>query len=180
VTVAGAELFDALAAVVDYPHGDLHSRVRAGLAELSAVNPAAAAELERFAAEVAGMSIGELQEQYTATFDLDPACALDTGWHLFGDAHQRGAFMAALREELERAGVRDTAQLPDHLTSVLRLVGREHPVSASGLAALIAPAIDTVHRALARRQSPYVHVLAAIRAVLAGVEADVHQEVIGP
>ena len=180
MTAGCPELLDALAALVDYPDGDLQPRARACLADVAAISPAAAVELARFADAIARPSIGELQEQYTETFDLSPACALDLGWHLFGEAHERGAFMAALREDLRRAGVPETAELPDHLTHVLALVGREQPARAAALAALVAPAIETVHRALGARGSPYVHVLAALREVVAGLGTGDAQEVAGP
>jgi nitrate reductase delta subunit len=171
MTVQCTEGLDVLAGLLGYPDAGLPSRVHAGLAG-STLGPAAAAELERFAAEIAGMSIGDLQEHYTGTFDLDPACALDVGWHLFGDAHDRGGFMAALREDLQQAGVPETRELPDHLTRVLALLARGEPARAAALAALVAPAIDMVHRALAGRRSPYVHVLAAVQTVVTGMGAD--------
>ncbi len=166
MTAACTARLDALAALVAYPDGDLQPRVRACRLDLAAISPAAAGELERFADAIARPSLGELQEQYTAAFDLDPACALEVGWHLFGEAHERGAFMAALREDLRRAGVPETAELPDHLTHVLALLGREQPARAAALAALVVPAIERVHRALGARGSPYVHVLAALREVM--------------
>jgi nitrate reductase molybdenum cofactor assembly chaperone NarJ/NarW len=180
MTVARAALLDTLAALIDYPDADLPARARRCLADLAAVSPAAAVELERFAEAIAGPSLGALREQYTETFDLDPACALDVGWHLFGERHERGAFMAALRDDLRRAGVSETTELPDHLIHVLPLVGREPPDRAAALAALVAPAIERMHRALVARGSPYVHVLAAVGAVMAGVGEEDAQEVARP
>jgi nitrate reductase delta subunit len=179
MTAGCAGRLDALIGLLGYPDAGLPSRARAALAD-PALGPSAVADLQGFAGAIAGMSIGDLQEHYTATFDLDPACALDVGWHLFGDAHERGAFMAALREDLQRAGVPETRELPDHLTRVLALLGREQPDRAAALAELIAPAIGSVRRALAGRQSPYVHVLAAVQAVMAGAGADDRQEVTRP
>lgn len=177
MTAGGTGLLETLARLVEYPDGDLEPRVRACLAHPTAIGPAAAAELERFADAIAGTSVGELQERYTATFDLDPACALDVGWHLFGDAHERGTFMAALREDLQQAGVPETAELPDHLPHVLELVSREQPARAAALASLVAPAIAALHRALAARESPYLHVLAALQDVIAAIGAEACQEV---
>jgi nitrate reductase assembly molybdenum cofactor insertion protein NarJ len=76
--------------------------------------------------------------------------------------------------------VPETAELPDHLTHVLALVAREPSARAASLAALVAPAIERVHRGLAERGSPYVHVLAAIRAVVAGIGTPDAQEVARP
>ncbi len=178
MTDRGPALFDALALLVDYPDAELLPRARACSADLAALEPNAAAEIEGFADAVAGTPIGELEERYTETFDLDPRCALDVGWHLFGDAHERGAFLAALREDLARAGVPETRELPDHLGHVLRLLGREEGGEAAALAALVAPAIAALHGALAARRSPYVHVLAAVRAAVDGLAAESEREVV--
>jgi nitrate reductase molybdenum cofactor assembly chaperone NarJ/NarW len=171
------EVLDGLGVLIGYPKADLGPRVRACLAGLAAISPAAATDLASFGDATAGTPLAQLQEHYTESFDLSPTCALDVGWHLFGDAHKRGAFMAALREDLRRVEVPETAELPDHLTHVLRLLGREAPPRAAVLAATIAPAIETVQRALARRGSPYRHLLSAVAAVVASVLAERPREV---
>ena len=171
------EVLDELGALIGYPKADLGPRVRACLTGLAAISPAAASDLASFGDAIAGMSLAQLQEHYTESFDLTPTCALDVGWHLFGDAHKRGPFMAALREDLRRAEVPETAELPDHLTHVLRLLGREAPPRAAVLAATIAPAIERVHGVLARRDSPYRHLLSAVAAVVASLLAERPREV---
>ena len=172
-----AELLDGLAALIGYPEADLGPRVRVCLTGLAAISPAAATDLASFGDAIAGMPLARLQEHYTESFDLTPTCALDVGWHLFGDAHKRGAFMAAMREDLRRAEVPETAELPDHLSHVLRLLGREAPPRAAALAGTIAPVIDRVHGALARRDSPYRHLLSALAAVVASLLAERPREV---
>ncbi len=175
---AHTELLDALAALLRYPDDGLPRHARACLAA-STTCPAAGAALQRFADEIAGASIAALQEQYTETFDMSPTCALDVGWHLFGDTHKRGGFMAGLGEDLRRAGVGDTGELPDHLTQVLALLGREEAARASALAEVVAPAIATVRRALDARKSPYAHVLAAVQDAVGGLRAE-REEVTRP
>jgi nitrate reductase molybdenum cofactor assembly chaperone NarJ/NarW len=159
---------DDLATLVGYPAGDVQAALRRCLADPSALPPGAAAALEAFREAIAGWSPQALQEEYTGAFDFNPACALDLGWHLFGDTHDRGAFMAALREDLARAGVPETSDLPDHLGHVLALAARENPARAALLVDLVSPAIQAVARALARRGSPYQHLLEAVMLVLAG------------
>jgi nitrate reductase delta subunit len=115
------------------------------------------------------MSTAELQEEYTAAFDFDPACALELGWHLFGESRERGAFLAALREDLTSAGIQESHELPDHATHVLALVAREDYARAAQLADLVMPAVGAIERALLKRRSPYVHVFAAMYAELAAL-----------
>jgi nitrate reductase delta subunit len=111
------------------------------------------------------------QEQYVDAFDLDPACTLDIGWHLFGDTPDRGAFLSTLREELARAGVPEGGELPDHLPTLLRLIARADATAAAELAARIAPAVARVHAQLSARGSPYGEVIGAVSRELAGVTA---------
>ena len=43
-----------------------------------------------FYRNVEGRSVVEMQELYTSTFDLNPVCALEAGYHLFGEDYRRG------------------------------------------------------------------------------------------
>ena len=64
-------------------------------------------------------SLTDLQEKFTQTFDMSPTTSLDLGWHLYGEAYERGAFMLKIRELLRTQGIEETSELPDHLTHVL-------------------------------------------------------------
>ncbi|HEY6893609.1 MAG TPA: molecular chaperone TorD family protein [Rhodanobacteraceae bacterium] len=110
----------------------------------------------------------EVQEQYVDAFDLDPTCSLDVGWHLFGEAPERGRFLAMLRDELARAGVPEGDDLPDHLPTVLRLIGRADADSASELAAIVAPAVSGVLERLEARGSPFASAIKQVAALLDG------------
>ena len=157
----------ALARLVAYPDERTLIDARAMLAPAHAA-PGAAAALE-FLEVTAPMTAAELQEEYTAAFDFDPACALDLGWHLFGESRERGAFLAGLREDLKSAGITETHELPDHLTHVLALLGRDDYARGRQLSDLVMPAVGAIERALTRRGSPYAHVLAAVYAELAAL-----------
>jgi nitrate reductase delta subunit len=109
------------------------------------------------------------QEQFVDAFDLDPACTLDVGWHLFGDRPERGIFLAMLRDDLRRMGIDEHGELPDHLPTLLRLIAREDEGPASELATLVAPAVERVQRRLVERGSPYGAVLEEVVRLLAGV-----------
>lgn len=120
-----------------------------------------------FGDAVAAMSAAELQEQFVEAFDLDPDCAPDLGWHLFGERYERGEWLARLRADLRRLGVESSTELPDHLTNVLMILAREEPPQAEELARFVAPALDRLHAGLERRESPFRHALAAVREVVA-------------
>ena len=118
--------------------------------------------LRAFAAALGGESIEELQERYTRTFDLDPKCALDLGWHLFGENYERGDFLVVLRAELRRYAVDEGRELPDHLPQVLDLLARMEPDRAAELSVRIIPAVEKIHAGLQGKDNPFEHVLAAV------------------
>jgi nitrate reductase molybdenum cofactor assembly chaperone NarJ/NarW len=151
---------DRIAPLFAYP-GDGYA---AGVAE--SARDADLPPLRAFASAVTALPTVQLQEQFVETFDLDPDCALDLGWHLFGERYERGEWLASLRGDLRRVGLEPSAELPDHLTNVLLLLAREDPARAADLAARVRPALDRLQAALMRRNSPYQHALSAARQVL--------------
>ena len=44
-----------------------------------------------------GMSVEDLQELYTRTFDWNPDTSLEIGWHLYGENYERGEFLVEVR-----------------------------------------------------------------------------------
>ena len=148
-----------LAALLAYPDAEFFStlaRCRAGGSSADAV--------ERFAREIDGLSLRRLQELYVNTFDLDPACTLDMGWHLFGESYERGAFLSALRADLDQHGIPEERELPDHLSSVLSLADRLDAARAEQLRRTIRPALVKLHAALADRANPYAHLVQGVLA----------------
>lgn len=160
-------IWEALVRLVEYPDEQTRADVRAVLPALPGTQ--GDGSVQEFLDVTKSMSLAELQEQYTAAFDFDPACSLDLGWHLFGESRDRGALLAALREDLQRAGITESSELPDHLTHVLALVSRDEYRGAAPLADLVLPAVSDIEQALTARGSPYAHVLAAVGAELASL-----------
>ncbi len=102
-----------------------------------------------------------MQELYIQTFEFNPACTLEIGWHLFGENYERGEFLVRMREQLRRHGIAETSELPDHLTHVLRLIGRmEHEEAARLAGESVLPALEKIRLP---EDSPYRPVLDGIR-----------------
>ncbi len=134
---------EALAALLTYPGNDY----AAAAENAAAFSGSAAPSLPAFATEVRRMSLTALQELYTGTFDLQPACALDLGWHLVGEDYQRGLLLARMRRELRAYGIAETRELPDHLSHALFLLGRMEPAQAEEFAAaIVVPAVEQMLR----------------------------------
>lgn len=135
--------------------------------------PAAATEMSQFGAYLDRHEPWEMEEAFTRTFDVNPACALEVGWHLFGEEYARGMFLVRMREELRKYDLPESAELPDHITHVLAVVGAM-PLDESSrfVRACFLPATKKMNEALAQTESPYRHVIACLSAVLQHVWGD--------
>lgn len=162
----GTAVLDALADLFEYPRGDHRERTRRLVRLVAAEEPSAAeglAALDRFAAE---NSLGACEELYVRTFDANAERALEVGWQVFGEQYERGAFLVDLRGRLRAAGVAETAELPDHLTQVLRLLGRVPEEEARTLVArAVTPSLRRVREHL-DEENPYAGVVDAVRTAL--------------
>lgn len=110
----------------------------------------------------------ELEEIYSSTFDLDPACAPYVGHHLCGDGPRRGMFMARLADVYREDGFAGGApggELPDHVSVVLRYLAAV-PAGPGRQALLedgLVPALDKMLAAPLDPENVYRSVLAALR-----------------
>ena len=152
-------LADCLAPLFEYPGASYRATVAECRAAIEQMLPSAAADLERFANATERISIEALQELYVATFDLNPRCTLDLGWHLHGEAYERGALLAMLREDMQHAGVSEGGELPDHLTSLLKLLARVTAARRVELAPLLEPALSVLQTSLDACHSPYADLM---------------------
>jgi nitrate reductase molybdenum cofactor assembly chaperone len=156
------EAYDVLARLLTYPE-DLDIRP-----EFGACLPArAAGELAVFAEKTAPLSLHDRQELFIQTFDLNPVCALEIGWHLFGENYDRGLLLVKMRQQLRMYGLAETTELPDHLTNGLRLLARMERESGAYFAeAVVLPALEKMLEAIRGKNNPYEHVLEAARLVV--------------
>jgi nitrate reductase delta subunit len=160
------QVLSAFAGLLSYPTGDqapLARRCRDLL-----VARASAGHLDGFVTRAERARPHELEEIYSATFDLDPACAPYLGHHLCGEGPKRGVFMARLAEVYREDGFDGAGpggELPDHLSVVLRYLSAV-PTGPSRLALLedgLIPALDKMLAAPLDPENVYRSVLAALR-----------------
>jgi nitrate reductase molybdenum cofactor assembly chaperone NarJ/NarW len=164
-------IYDGLAAILMYPEADYADRVRDAVL---AAPPEIAWMLQQFAEQIDGRDTLQLQELFTVTFDLNPVCSLELGWHLFGENYDRGLLLVKLRQLLAGHGVSEHGELPDHLASVLRLLARMDESSRRDFAiAIVLPAIGKMLDAFRDKQNPYQKVLEATKTQLRSLCPDV-------
>lgn len=63
------------------------------------------------------------QEEYTATFDFNPAASLNLSYHKWGDARERGNGLVGFHQLYQAAGYECTSgELPDYLPLLLEFL----------------------------------------------------------
>lgn len=135
--------------------------------------PEAASEIAQFGKFIEQSQRWELEEAFTAVFEVNPACALEIGWHLFGEDYERGMLLVRLREELRKYGLSEQVELPDHLIHVLPLIGAmEEGEARRFVQACVLPAVARMRQAFERIDSPYGAVVRALAMVMQSVWGD--------
>lgn len=167
--MSAARKFDALARLLEYPGGRYSSTIDECRAALAG-DEQSQALLDTFAAAVAPLSTEALQELFIQTFDLNPVCTLEVGWHLYGENYDRGAFMVRMRGELRRFGLKESEELPDHLAHVLAILERMEPNEGCQFAArFVLPALNKMLGGFKDKQNPFGNVMQAIWRTMHGL-----------
>ena len=116
----------------------------------------AAREISQFGSYLEQHENWEAEEAFTGTFDVNPACALEVGWHLFGEEYARGMFLVRMREELRKYDLPESAELTDHISHVLGIVAAmPDDDAAKFVTACVQPAVEKMNDAVAEKDTPY-------------------------
>jgi len=120
--------------------------------------------LELFKQSIEHLSLQEMEELYTRTFDINPVASLEIGWHLFGETYDRGAFLVKMREMLRQHNIEESSELPDHLTHCLLVFGRmSKNESAEFARQYLLPSLDKIIDGFQGKENPYEHLLLALK-----------------
>lgn len=171
---------DRLAALWSYPDETTAAKVAdARSLLLGTAAPEAATLLDPLVAAVERLSPEELEELFTRTFDVNPVCTLECGWHLFGEDYARGELLVRMRVLMRSLGVEESAELPDHLSHVLPVLGRLPEAEGRAFAReWIAPAMRKMLAGFQDPDNPYRDALRAVLQFLAahhGFEAGLEE-----
>jgi nitrate reductase delta subunit len=166
--MAMKSIYENLADLLDYPVADWQSRCDECKELLTAESESFVSQFSLFATETEKLSLSELQELYTRTFDLSPVCALDIGYHLFGENYKRGVFLANLRETEAPFDLGQEHQLPDFLPVLLRLLTKldDEGLRSALIVDCMIPALEKMLKTLSEGENPYRHLIAAVNTKL--------------
>jgi nitrate reductase molybdenum cofactor assembly chaperone len=161
-------IHEILADIVEYPTSDSPLSLAERDVLLHCESQLFVNDVIRFIHDSEALSLCERQELYARTFDLNPACALEIGYHLFGENYKRGVFLANLRQTEEPFAVGQANQLPDYLPVLLRLLVKldEQELRASLIAECLLPALEKMLKAFGESENPYRYLLKAICTLL--------------
>lgn len=127
--------------------------------------------MRRFEDSLKKLSLAEMQELYTTTFDLSPVCSPHVGFHLFGESYKRGSFMAQLREEYQRFGMQEGSEIPDHFSYILRycaeLSSVDQELYRELLTLVLLPSMEKMTALFAETTNPYKYLMESFSSWLA-------------
>ncbi len=160
-------IHDHLACLFAYPVEGHGERMEACREAVSREYPEAAEHLASLAERTSDLTLEGKQELFSKTFELNPVCSAEVGWHLFAENYERGTFMVWMRAQLREFGLRESTELPDHLTHVLPALGRMAKADAEEFSATcVLPALDRMLASLKDKDNPNEDALRAVRSVL--------------
>ena len=159
----------ALAALLSYPTRELVDALPEirDVIDREAVVPAADRDrIHRLIDDLAAGDLYDRQERYGLLFDRTRSLSLHLFEHVHGESRDRGQAMVDLLKLYEEAGYTPTAsELPDFLPLFLEFASTRAPREAVGLVGQPANVIAALRERLAKRQSPYEAVMAALLSI---------------
>ena len=156
------ELFSQL---LSYPGPNYLSQVEELAGELEEGSEAGT-RVRSFAQALSGWKLTRVEELFSYSFDMNPATCLEVGWHLYGEDYKRGQLLVKLRQTLAECGVRETLELPDHLSHCLQLLPRlDREESQSLVGRYLGPALDKIVSAFPQ-ENPYHFLVEALLLLL--------------
>lgn len=116
--------------------------------------------LQRFLDAIRDLELGEWEELYTHTWDLNPLTPPYIGFQIWGEDYRRGSFMARLQAEYRQTGIDAAGELPDHLAPVLAYLDTV-TTPLPELVEVFGQAVEKMDAALRKRdaKNPYLHLL---------------------
>lgn len=161
-------LYEHLSALLEYPQEDIFANISGCLKSMQSLYPEAKSHLESFSKSARSTNLSSLQELYNSSFDINPVCTLDIGYHVFGESYKRGSFLVGMKKMLKEHGIETKDELPDYLPNILRLLAgiskNEDSVSLARL--IVAPALARMKKSFKDNNNCYGAVVRAVDCVI--------------
>lgn len=156
----------AFSLLLSYPTRELQHaipEISAVLASDTRLTATARRALRPLVEELGGRDIYDLEEQFVLLFDRSRTLSLNLFEHVHGESRDRGGAMVSLVETYREGGFDPvTSELPDHLPVLLEFLSTRSPVVGQETLADAAHIFQVLAERLARRESAYGAVFAAL------------------
>lgn len=167
--------FKAISLILSYPTVELQAampEITAVLMSDTRLTTVCRRGLAPLLDRLAEADIFDLQETYVGLFDRSRTLSLNLFEHVHGESRDRGGAMVSLVETYRDGGFDPaTSELPDHLPVLLEFLSLRPFAEAQETLADAAHILDALSARLARRDSEYGAVFAALLQ-LSGQKAD--------
>lgn len=165
----------ALSLILSYPAAELQAamtEIGGTLAAETRLTAKARRDLRPLVEALGQDDLYALQEGYVALFDRSRTLSLNLFEHIHGESRDRGGAMVDLLEMYRAGGYEPTGwELPDHLPMLLEFLATRPASEARETLAEAAHILEALATRLARRESAYAAVFAALLQI-AGPAAD--------
>ncbi|MBS1253328.1 MAG: hypothetical protein MAG451_02377 [Anaerolineales bacterium] len=167
-------IYRCFADLLDYPGPNLADRTRRCVDLLGPDYPDAAEGIRDFLDFAENTPLGRLEEIYTGTFDVNPACYIFAGYMLFGESFKRGRFLVQLQEKYRERGFSAGDELADHVPVLFRFLATldsEDVLAEQLVDNCLVPVLQKMNANFkndTETPNPYARVLRAILVVLEG------------
>jgi len=118
------QIYRCFSLLLEYPTPSLIEQTKTCIDLLKQDYSEAAEQMAPFLSSVESTPLGRLEEIYTGTFDINPACHIFAGHILFGESFKRNAFMATLSEEYQKRDFDAGKELADHIPILLKFISQ--------------------------------------------------------
>jgi nitrate reductase delta subunit len=118
---------------------------------------------EHFLEYLSNNPLIRLQEEYTSTFDLNPATCLNLTYHKWGDSSERGNALVDFHHLYHQAGYESsTGELPDYLPLILEYLSLNRNGDRSAVLGQYCEEVEAVRSRLEEAGSFYAGLLAIV------------------
>ncbi|MFA5245101.1 MAG: hypothetical protein WC380_07335 [Pedobacter sp.] len=115
--------YELLSVLFFYPENESDiKKIKDVYSYLSINLPESTEVMKPFMEFISSSNLGEIQELFLRSFDIQAITTLDIGFILFGEDYKRGQLLVHLNMEHREAGNICHTELSDHMPNVLRLL----------------------------------------------------------
>jgi nitrate reductase assembly molybdenum cofactor insertion protein NarJ len=156
-------VLEAFSDLLRYPGEGRAEKLPGWIEEIQTAAPSVDSDLQALSEYWSTHNETELEETFVRTFENNAERALELGRHLHGENYARGSFMARMRGLLRQLGIKESVELPDHVSHLLSVVSRAEPALARALArTVVVPALTKIEEGFGEKQNPYYGVIVGL------------------